>query len=53
MDQRKGLISIEEAIYKMGGFPTAILGLTNRGTIIERSIVDVVIFDPRNGNKIP
>jgi N-acyl-D-amino-acid deacylase len=44
--REKGLLSLEEAVYKMTGFPAKILGLTDRGTLEEGKWADIVIFDP-------
>lgn len=44
--REKGLLSIEEAIYKMTGFPAERLKLEDRGTLQEGSWADIVIFDP-------
>ena len=40
-----GVLSLEEAIYKMSGLPAARLNLANRGTLVEGNIADIVIFD--------
>jgi N-acyl-D-amino-acid deacylase len=40
-----GLLSLEEAIWKMSGFPTQQLGLDNRGRIHEGMIADIVVFN--------
>jgi len=53
----EGLLSLEEAIYKMSGLPAETLGLTNsgeveipRGLIKEGFAADLLIFDPGNVN---
>lgn len=43
--KEKGLLSWEEAIYKMSGLPAKILGISDRGIIAEGAYADVVIFD--------
>ncbi|WP_164821491.1 N-acyl-D-amino-acid deacylase family protein [Paenibacillus koleovorans] len=45
-------ISLEQAIYKMSGFPARQFKIKNRGTLIENHYADIVIFDPEtiNGN---
>jgi N-acyl-D-amino-acid deacylase len=40
-----GLLSLEEAIWKMAGFPAQQLGLDERGRIREGMIADVVVFN--------
>ena len=44
--REKGLLSLEEAIYKMTGFPAERLKLEDRGTLQESNWADIVIFDP-------
>ena len=43
----EGILKLEEAIWKMTGFPADTLGLGNRGQIREGFSADVVIFDPQ------
>lgn len=44
--REKGLLSLEEAIYKMTGFPAKRLKIEDRGTLQEDNWADIVIFDP-------
>ena len=42
------VLGLEEAIYKMSGFPASRLGLTNRGYLKEGFVADFVLFDPES-----
>ena len=44
--REEGLISTEEAVRKLSGFPAGVLGLKDRGLLKEGYYADVVIFDP-------
>jgi N-acyl-D-amino-acid deacylase len=44
--REKGLLKLEEAIYKMTGFPAKRLGLDDRGLLREGYWADIVIFNP-------
>lgn len=44
--REEGLLSLEEALWKMTGWPAQILGLTDRGRISPGYWGDVTIFDP-------
>lgn len=47
---RRGVLQIEEAVYKMTGLPAQKLGLKDRGVIKLGSAADLVIFNPKNIN---
>jgi N-acyl-D-amino-acid deacylase len=40
-----GLLTLEDAVYRMSGLPAAEFGLTGRGKIAEGNYADIVIFD--------
>ncbi|TFG28783.1 D-aminoacylase [Candidatus Thorarchaeota archaeon] len=44
--RKKGILTLENAIYKMSGFPAKRLGLTDRGNLQEGNWADIVIFNP-------
>ena len=44
--RERGLLSLEEAIYKMTGFPSKRLNFVDRGTLKENNWADIVVFDP-------
>jgi N-acyl-D-amino-acid deacylase len=41
-----GVLSLEEAIFKMTGLPAWRMGLPDRGRIAEGMVADITIFDP-------
>jgi N-acyl-D-amino-acid deacylase len=45
--REEGLLSLEDAIYKMTLMPLSLLGLRWRGRVEEGWIADLVIFDPK------
>ncbi|MDX1376942.1 MAG: D-aminoacylase [Burkholderiales bacterium] len=42
-----GLFLMEEAVYRMTGFPAAKFGFRDRGLLREGFVADLVLFDPR------
>ncbi len=45
--REEGLLTLEEAVWKMTGFPAETLGLRDRGLIREGFWADIVVFDPK------
>ena len=43
--REEGLLTLEEAIFKMTGLPAARLGLTDRGILQPGAYADIVVFD--------
>jgi len=46
--REQGIISLEEAIYKMTGLPAKTFGIRQRGIIAEGSFADITVFDLEN-----
>ncbi|TNF55053.1 D-aminoacylase [bacterium] len=46
--REKGIISLEESIYKMTGLPAKIFGIEKRGILKVGYFADITVFDPRS-----
>jgi N-acyl-D-amino-acid deacylase len=44
--RERGLMPLPEAIRRMTGLPASILGLHDRGRIVQGAVADLVVFDP-------
>jgi N-acyl-D-aspartate/D-glutamate deacylase len=45
--RERGVLTLENAVWKMSGFPAARLGLADRGQIAVGRKADIVVFDDR------
>ena len=44
--EQPSVLTLEEAVYKMSGFPAARMGFTQRGYVKEGLVADLTLFDP-------
>ena len=44
--EQPAVLTLEDAIYKMTGFPASRMSFRDRGTIAEGNVADLVVFDP-------
>jgi len=45
--RERNLLTLEEAVYKMSGFPAQRFGIPDRGELAKGKAADIVIFDPK------
>jgi len=48
--RERNLLSLEEAIYKMSGFPAQRFGIPDRGELAQGKAADIVVFDPKTAD---
>ena len=44
--EQPSVLTLEDAVFKMTGFPARRMSFRDRGTIAERNVADIVVFDP-------
>ncbi|MDP1670723.1 MAG: amidohydrolase family protein, partial [Alphaproteobacteria bacterium] len=50
---RKGMITLEEAHYRLSAMPARCAGFVDRGTLVEGAPADIVIYDHDNLKLLP
>jgi N-acyl-D-aspartate/D-glutamate deacylase len=51
--RERGVLSLEEAAWRLTGQPAAIYGIRERGTLARGYHADLLLFDPRTVNRTP
>jgi N-acyl-D-aspartate/D-glutamate deacylase len=44
--RQRGVLSLEQAVWRLTGQPAAVFGMSGRGSITPGSVADLVVFDP-------
>lgn len=51
--RENGMVSLEEAHWRLSALPAAVVGFSNRGTLREGSVADIVVYDYENLSLLP
>lgn len=49
----RGIMSLEEGVRRLTSLPASLLGLSDRGTLVEGMAADIVVFDPATIRALP